>query len=172
MPARPATAKVPNLRLETNQDAEAIDRLLASAFGTARYKRSVRHLRLCPPEPSLCFVHQDADEIIGSIRYWPVMVGSKRQLLLGPLAVNPAFKGKGYGLALVSHSLSVAAALEYDYVLISGEPDYYPRFGFVPVPEGAFLWPGFLEKERFQIKRLGKAPMPGKGQQVAILPIV
>ena len=172
MPAKAMVDRSATLRQEMPQDADAIEDLLVSAFGERRHLRSVRHLRLSQPEACLCFVQQEQAAIVGSIRYWSVMVAGKRQLLLGPLAVDPAFKGKGYGRALVSHSLAIAATLDFDYVLISGEPDYYPRFGFAPVAKDALLWPGFLEPERFQIKQLRAASVPRQGQRAAILPIL
>lgn len=143
-----------SIRLATASDEEAVEALMAASFGPARHHRSVRHLRLGPPEPHLSFVCEKDFHIIGSIRYWPILVGGKRQLLLGPLAVLPDYKGLGFGRELVSHSLSVAQTLAYDFILISGEPDYYPRFGFQPASDLNFLWPGFIEPERLQIKYL------------------
>lgn len=159
------------IRLATDKDRPAITNLMAACFGAAHHKRSVHNLRLCEAESNLSFVQICDDRIVGSIRYWPVLVGAKRQLLLGPLAVDPAFKGQGFGKALVSHSLSEAAQMDYDFVLISGEPDYYPRFGFEPVEEGRLLWPGFIEPERLQIKWLA-TPKKLPTQPQAILPIL
>ena len=154
-------------------DEEAIQRLMAACFGTARHGRTVRHLRLCPPVEALSFVLEKDGYLVGSIRYWPIAVGGKTQLLLGPLAVDPSYKGRGFGKALLAHSLAVAERLDYDFILISGEPDYYPRFGFEPVGQGQFIWPGFVEPERLQVKWLGGAgkDIIGSGPH-AILPIM
>lgn len=158
------------IRAQSVSDLPAIESLMTEAFGDGRHQRSVRHLRLCAPIEELCFVIEIDNQLIGSIRYWPIMVAQKTQLLLGPLAIHPAFKGQGFGKKLVSHSLSVAQSLAYDFVLISGEPDYYPRFGFEAVLPKTFLWPGFLEAERLQIKWFREANYPGSAQ--AILPIL
>ena len=161
------------IRLQTHQDEAAIAQLMAACFGKGRHHRSVRHLRLCPPVKALCFVIEKDGVVVGSIRYWPISVAGKTQLLLGPLAVDPAYKGQGYGKALVAHSIAAADSLLYDYILISGEPDYYPRFGFEPTRDGQFLWPGFLERERLQIKWLTK-PLASiqMSLSLAILPMV
>lgn len=154
-------------------DGDAIQRLMAACFGAGRHGRTVRHLRLCPPVEALSFVLEKDGELVGSIRYWPIVVGGKTQLLLGPLAVDPTHKGRGFGKALASHSLAVAERLSYDFILISGEPDYYPRFGFEPVGQGQFIWPGFVEPERLQVKWLSDAARDNIGSGPhAILPIM
>lgn len=167
-----ALAKGAELRPELPSDSQAIDALMAACFGDERHARSVRHLRLCAPFQPLCFVAIFNDIVIGSIRYWPILVKGKRQLLLGPLAVDPHFKGQGFGKALVAHSLGEAEQHDFDFIFISGEPDYYPRFGFEPVREGQFIWPGFLEPERLQIKRLGASSRNMGISSQAILPIL
>ena len=161
------------IRPQTVQDEAAISDLMAACFGERRYQRSVRHLRHCAPEAGLCFVIEKDGVVVGSIRYWPISVAGSTQLLLGPLAIAPAFKGQGYGKALVAHSIEVAATMSYDFILISGEPDYYPRFGFEPTQEGQFIWPGFIERERLQIKWIS-LPIPAiqTGFSLAILPMV
>lgn len=170
MSAKSMPAGKSDIRAQNVSDLPAIEDLMAEAFGAGRHHRSVRHLRLCAPVDELCFVIEIENQLVGSIRYWPIMVAQKTQLLLGPLAIHPDYKGQGYGKKLVSHSLEVAEHLSYDFVLISGEPDYYPRFGFEPVLPGTFLWPGFLETERLQIKWFGQAHHSSAAQ--AILPIL
>ena len=171
MPANHKISSGASIRSETSGDAKAVDALIEAAFGAAHALRTVRHLRLCSPEAALCFVCEYDGLVIGSIRYWPIQVAGRRQLLLGPLAVDPTHKGAGYGKALVSHSLEQAASLGYDYVLISGEADYYPRFGFEPADSAIFLWPGFIEPERLQIKWLHDNKVSLQKPQ-AILPIL
>ena len=159
------------IRLQQAKDKAAIDGLMAASFGDGRFHRSVRHLRPGSAITELCFVIEQDDIMIGSLRYWPVIIAGHICLLLGPLAIEPVYKGQGYGKQLVSHSLTIAETLSYPLVLVSGEPDYYPRFGFVPASGDEFLWPGFVEAERLQIKWLAadKATFP-KGIK-AILPI-
>lgn len=161
------------MRPASVSDNDAIMRLMAVCFGEGRFGRTVRHLRLCQPVEALSFVVEKDGELAGSIRYWPIAVGGRTQLLLGPLAVHPAYKGRGFGKALLAHSLAVAESIAYDFILISGEPDYYPRFGFEPVAKGQFLWPGFVEPERLQVKWLGNGAQEiiGTGAH-AILPIM
>ena len=105
---------------------------MAEAFGAARYARSVWQLRPGPAVDGLCFVARDGDEIVGSLRFWQVKLGDEMVLLLGPLAVLPALRGKGCGRALVETGLNQAKNGPWRLVLVSGEVDYYPKFGFAP----------------------------------------
>ena len=90
-------------------DSDAIDTLMAEAFGPRRHERSVWHLRPGPPVPELCLVIRDGDMPVGSLRYWEVRLGDDVILLLGPLAVRPGQRGLGYGKRLIDESLRRAA---------------------------------------------------------------
>ena len=51
--------------------------------------------------------------------------------------------------------LARASALKnWPLVLVSGEPEYYPKFGFEPALPYQLDWPGFIEPERLQILEL------------------
>ena len=84
-----------------------------------------------PPVAELCFVIRERGSLCASIRHWRVMIdGRHPALLLGPLAVGQTWRGRGFGGALISHSLARAKALGHGAVLVIGDPDYYRRFGF------------------------------------------
>ena len=91
---------------------------------------------------------------VGSLRFWEVMLGAQVILLLGPLAVRPELRGRGYGRALIGEALRRAGDGDWPLVLVSGEVDYYPRFGFVPATPYGLDWPGFVEPERLQLYEL------------------
>lgn len=148
------------MREQRQDDLPGIEHLMDAAFGPRRGDRAVWRLRPGPPVPELCLVAEDNGVLVGSLRFWQVQIFDRPQLLLGPLAVQPELRGKGHGKALVWHGLAIASQGSWDFCIISGEPDYYPRFGFVPVPAGQLVWPGFLEPGRLQIKPLKSAEMP------------
>ena len=85
------------ISLQKAEDAAAIDRLMAEAFGPKRHARSVWQLRPGPAVDGLCIVARDGDEIVGSLRFWEVRLGIQDILLLGPLAVLPSLRGRGCG---------------------------------------------------------------------------
>ena len=142
------------ISLQKAEDSAAIEKLMAEVFGPERYARSVWRLRPGPAIGSLCVVARQGDEIVGSLRFWEVRLGSQGILLLGPLAVLPSLRGKGCGTALVEEGLRRAIGGPWPLVLVSGEADYYPKFGFVPARNYDLQWPGFIESERLQFYEL------------------
>ena len=143
-----------DISVQTDQDFAAIEALMAEAFGPSRHERSVWALRPGPPVDSLCLVIREAGMTVGSLRFWEVMLGAQVILLLGPLAVRPELRGRGFGRALIGEALRRAGDGDWPLVLVSGEVDYYPRFGFVPAAPYGLDWPGFVEPERLQLFEL------------------
>ena len=149
------------ISLQKAEDAAAIERLMAEVFGLKRHARSVWQLRPGPAVDGLCIVARDGDEIVGSLRFWEVRLGIQDILLLGPLAVLPSLRGKGCGKALVEEGLRRARGGPWPLVLVSGEVDYYPKFGFVPAWKYNLQWPGFIESERLQFYELRPGALGG-----------
>ena len=69
-------------------------------------------------------------------------------LLLGPLAVEPAFAGQGCGKRLVADGLANAKAGGMRLSVLVGNEPYYARFGFVRVPPGQIWLPGPADPAR------------------------
>jgi predicted N-acetyltransferase YhbS len=66
-------------------------------------------------------------------------------------------QGKGVGKSLVRAGLSHAERLKsWDIVFVSGDHDYYSRFGFQLAPAKRFIWPGALEQGRLHLLELSK----------------
>ena len=139
---------------QTQVDGQVIEALMTEAFGPKRYDRSVWALRPGAPVAALCLVCYDDDQAVGSLRFWEVMLNDETILLLGPLAVKPHVRGQGFGRQLVHEGLRLARVGQWRIVLVSGEPDYYLKFGFVPAAGYGLDWPGFVELERLQFCEL------------------
>ena len=142
------------IKQQTQADSQVIEALMIEAFGPNRYNRSVWALRSGEPLAALCLVGYDDDQAVGSLRFWEVMLNNEIILLLGPLAVQPHVRGKGFGQQLVQEGMRLARLGPWRLVLVSGEPDYYPKFGFVPAVRYGLDWPGFVEPERLQFCEL------------------
>lgn len=83
----------------------------------------------------LDFVACVNDKIVGNIVYSEAEIvnGENKKsivLCMGPLAVLPAWQGKGIGSSLMKQSIDKARSLGYKAIVIFGDPGYYHRFGF------------------------------------------
>jgi predicted N-acetyltransferase YhbS len=143
-PAQPYT-----LRLEQPRDAAEIDALYDETFGPARFTKTVERLREgnAPFRPG-CFVAYDAEGLTGVVRLWPVACAGGSLLMLGPFAVAERRRGNGVGGKLILASLQAATEAGWGAVFLVGDPDYYARFGFEPVPAGMLTLPGPVDARR------------------------
>src|SRR5512145_1482167 len=138
------------IRLENGGDAPTLSELSAQAFGPGRFARSAYRVREgIPPVRTLCLCGELDGKLIGGIRFTAIRIGeTEGAALLGPLVVDPAEKGKGYGRALVEEGLARARAEGFALVILVGDMPYYARFGFVPVPPGQIVLPGPVDPAR------------------------
>ena len=91
----------------------------------------------------------------------PICVGDTKALLLGPLTVEPPFRGRGVGRALLDRALKDARAREHRLVLLVGDEPYYSRVGFKPVPKGLITMPGPVDYSRLLVAELVEGAFTG-----------
>lgn len=137
-------------------DLAAISALHARAFGPGRYARTAYRVRegtpLVTPHCRVAFLN---GTLVAALRFTPIRIGGlDGALLLGPVAVDPANKGKNYGKALIARALENAAQDGFHLVLLVGDLPYYDRFGFVRVPPGQITLPGPVNPERLLAREL------------------
>lgn len=145
------------IKPETAALAAGVEQLLDTVFGRARFDKASYLYRVgVEPVAELSYIAQHEGEIVGTIRYWPIMVGDTGHsaLLLGPLGISPRLAGKGIGRTLTFRTLELAAEMGHDLVLLVGDVDYYKRFGFVPAAPHGFVMPGEARPERLQVAPL------------------
>ena len=140
---------------ETANDAQAIERLHERTFGPGRFvlsayrlREHVDHLR------DLSYTAHIGTLLVGSVRQLPVCIGETKALLLGPLTVEPPFRGRGVGHALLRRALDDARARGHRLVLLIGDEQYYGRVGFKRVPKGRATMPGPVDYNRLLIAEL------------------
>src|SRR3954462_9297473 len=91
---------------ETPADAEAVERLHERTFGPGRYARTAYRIREGRDHLlSLSFIARIGPLLVGSVRLTPVKIGGVHALLLGPLTVEPPFRSRGIGKALIARAL-------------------------------------------------------------------
>ena len=148
---------------ERAEDHQTIEHLLDAAFGLERRTKTAYRLREgSAPIADLCFSARLDGRLVGSIQFWPLIVGGETEaLLLGPLAVEPELHGQGCGLALMKHSLARARELGHRLVILVGDAPYYARVGFERIPGGRMLMPGPVDPDRFLALELQRGALAG-----------
>ena len=137
------------LRGETPADAARIEELNQAVFGPGRFAKSAYRLREgVAPLPGLSFVAMEDGVLRGSVRFWPVKVGSAETLLLGPLAVDPAQRGRGIGIALMQAGIEAAHQGPWSAIILVGDEPYYAKVGFSRLPPGRIKFPGPVDMGR------------------------
>lgn len=79
----------------------------------------------------LSLVAEEKKSIIGHIALSPAKVGVAKWLAVGPVSVRPDRQGRGIGSALVNNAVAVARAYGRGGVVLTGDPAFYGRLGFV-----------------------------------------
>ena len=134
---------------ELAEHHDAIEAIADEAFGPGRFARAAERVReMAPHDPALSFVAEYDGAIIGSVRLTPILVGSAPSLLLGPLAVRPAFKNRGAGKALMRLAAETARQTGEGSIILIGDPPYYAPLGYRPLPPGSVIMPGPVDPRR------------------------
>ena len=162
---------MPPIRKERPQDGPEIESLLDRAFGADRHARPSYCLREgIEPVHSLCLVAEAEGRILGTIRHWPVRIGTTGSaLLLGPIAVDPPQEGRGIGGLLIRTALDTAAAEGHRVVVAVGALGYLGRFGFTSAARYGINLPGLKESGRLLALALAPGALDGVGGAIARL---
>ena len=137
------------IRREAEGDAAGIAFLTEAGFGPGRYAKSAYRLREgVHAAADLSFVATEDGVLRGSVRFWPVKVGASEALLLGPLAVEGAQRGRGIGISLMQAGIAAAREAGWRVILLVGDEPYYSRVGFVKLKAGRLRFPGPVDLNR------------------------
>ena len=140
---------------ETPEDAEAIERLNARTFGPGRFAKSAYRLREEVAHiPELSFTARVGTLMVGSVRLSPILIGTTKALLLGPLTVEPPFRDRGIGRMLIERALEEAKAKGHRLVVLVGDEPYYGKCGFRGIPKGKVTLGGPVDPARLLIAEL------------------
>lgn len=130
------------IRQERPEDYRTTEELVREAFWNVYHPGCTEHYILhCfrdRPEfiPALDLVMEQGGRIIGQVMYVHSQICTPEgeeipTLTFGPISILPAYQRQGYGKQLVDTSLQEAKKLGAGAVLITGNPAFYGKSGFV-----------------------------------------
>ena len=147
---------------ETPADALVIERLHERTFGPGRYARTAFRIRERVGHlVDLSFTARIGTLLVGSVRLTPVRVGETKALLLGPLTVEPPFRRRGIGLALMRRALAEAKRQGHRLVVLVGDEPYYAKAGFRRIPKRQARMPGPVDPDRLLVAELAEGAAAG-----------
>jgi len=129
------------IRKETPADFKEVEHLTMRAFWNIHGPGCdehllVRKIRQSPDYlPDISRVAELNGKVAGAIYYTKAKVIEDRKehdvITFGPLAVEPTLQNSGIGKALIEQTVKLAKEAGYSGIIITGEPTYYPKLGFV-----------------------------------------
>ncbi|MGE5266874.1 MAG: GNAT family N-acetyltransferase [Deltaproteobacteria bacterium] len=128
------------IRIETNDDVNAITQVTVAAFQTLAISNHTEQFIIealrAARALTVSLVAELDGRVIGHIAFSPVTIsdGTGDWYGLGPVSVLPKYQRQGIGKALILEGLSRIRALNAKGCCLVGHPDYYRTFGFRNLP--------------------------------------
>jgi predicted N-acetyltransferase YhbS len=150
------------LEPERLADEAAALALVDRVFGPGRFAKAAERLRENNRRLlQLSFVARQDGALVGSVRLWPVRIGERAALLLGPIAVDEAARSQGLGAALVERACQAAAAAGHEAVILVGDVGFFGALGFEALPPGRVRLPGPADGRRILARALRPGALDG-----------
>ena len=142
---------------ETADDALPIERLHERTFGPGRFARTAYRIReQLGHRLELSFTARIGTLLVGSVRLTPIRIGKTPALLLGPLTIEPPFRERGIGQALMERALDAARAKGHRLAVLVGDEPYYKKVGFKRIPKGRVILGGPVDYDRLLVAELAE----------------
>lgn len=160
-PAKPAGLDAV-LKPERPEDHALVDALIDRAFGPGRFVKTAERLREGNrPCGELSLVAWAGGEAVGCVRMWPIHIGERPAVLLGPFAVDDAWRSQGLGGQLIEAACAAAERAGTGVVMLVGDAPYFQKLGFEPVPPGRAVLPGPVDGRRVLWRALRPGALDG-----------
>ena len=150
-------------RAATGRDGAALAAFHAHVFGPGRFARTAYRVREGKRAFSpYCRLAEISGKLVASLRLTDVTIGgTSGAALLGPLAVDPVYRGHGIGSRLINESLADMKRADIKLVVLVGDAPYYGRFGFRAVPLAQIVFPGPVDPQRILALELSDGALAG-----------
>ncbi len=145
------------IRCEEKRDYNEIKLLVKSAFETATHSDGNEYILVDKLRQSsgfikeLALVAEENSVIVGHIMFTVVKVCDKTGVALAPLSVLPSFQKKGVGTRLMKKAHKIAKDMGFEFSLVLGSENYYPKVGYRPAIDFGVLAKFDCPSENFMI---------------------
>lgn len=145
-------------RLEQEQDYFEVENVTREAFWDVYQPGCCEHLILHKLRGAEAFVKEldyvavENEKIVGNIAYTKMHNVDKGTMCedviaFGPVSVLSEYQGKGIGKLLITETAKRAKELGYKAIMITGDPNYYGKFGFISASKYNIYLPGFSKED-------------------------
>ncbi|MBT4812725.1 MAG: N-acetyltransferase [Gammaproteobacteria bacterium] len=133
-----------NQTILTQNSKEEVTTLFTAVFTASEGEKEGRLIGNLASELSsrtdnqeiVCFGTQEEGSTIGAIFFTRLRFNESTQIyMLAPVAVSTKYQGKGIGQALIHYGLSEMKNRSVAMVITYGDPAFYNKAGFQPLPE-------------------------------------
>jgi len=141
------------------QDFEEVDMLLKISFDN-EYAVEMLHKMIETDLliPELSRIARINNQIIGVLICGRAEIKKGKRSIdtvsLAVIAVIPAYQNLGIGGQLIQNTFDKARSLNHQSVIVMGDEDYYPRFGFKPTIDFNISCPFDINNDNFMAKEL------------------
>jgi putative acetyltransferase len=131
------------IRPEQPADQDAIYNLTKVAFAPMPYaggdEQDLVNALRSGGALTLSLIAVRDEEPVGHVAFSPATAAdnSPNWYALGPVSVHPDYQGQGIGASLIRAGIDHFTQVGAAGIILTGNPKYYARFGFLPFPEFA-----------------------------------
>jgi len=160
------------IRTETEKDYKTAENVTREAFWNVYRPGCLEHYVLNQFRsnkdfiPQLSFVLEKDGKVIGHIMYAKAQIELEDDTKLpimtfGPFSILPQYRGKGYGAYLLTYSMEQAVKMGAKALAITGDINFYGRFGFVLAKTKNVFYKADPDADYFLIKELEQGFITG-----------
>lgn len=160
------------IRKEETKDYTKVYDLIKEAFSTAEHADGNEQDLVVQLRKSIAFIPElslvavAGNILIGHILFTKATIGKKTVLALAPLSVKSGYQKQGVGTKLIETGHEIARQMGYDYAIVVGSEQYYPKFGYITADHFCIEILDGIPKENFMAIKLNPNAEPIQGNMI------
>lgn len=152
------------IREEEIKDYNEVEKVVEESFKTAEFSDKDEHNLVGRLRKSnefikeLSLIAEEENKILGHVLLTKALINGENTsfetLALAPLAVLPEYQKSGIGKILMNKAIERARDLGYKSIVVLGDENYYPKFGFEKASKYGVKAPFEVPDEAYMILEL------------------